>query len=114
MTATEHSPVSGPSGPSVLPSLDLARVVAELEDEVARKRATGELPPAVERDLDLLFARFAPAGATGTDFDALVARADSSWFVDLDVPTASNLPGVGLVKRVVGRQQLPDGRFQLR
>ncbi len=101
MTATEPSPpptaASGPTGPP----LDLARVVAELEDDVARKRASGELPPAVERDLDLLFARFAPAGATGTDFDALVARADSSWFVDLDVPTASNLPGVGLVKRVL-------------
>jgi hypothetical protein len=96
MTTTDEAP-SGSPGPPV----DLARVVAELEAEVARKRASGELPPAVERDLDLLFARYAPAGATGTDFDALIARADNSWFVDLGVPTASNLPGVALVKRVL-------------
>src|SRR3954471_3792077 len=55
----------------------------------------------MERDLDLIFARFAPAMVSGDDLDALLEQADRGSFVDVDVPTASRLPGVSLVKKTL-------------
>ena len=44
-------------------TVDPDRLMAEIEDEVRRKRASGELPADLERELDLVFARFAPVNA---------------------------------------------------
>ncbi len=79
--------------------LDLDQVVREIEEEVRARRASGAFPPGLERDLDLIFARFAPAAASGDDLDAVLAAADRASFIDVDVPTASNLPGFAPVKR---------------
>ena len=88
--------MSEPSNPA-----DLHRLLAEIDEEVRAKRASGELPAELERELDAVFARFAPAGALGGDFDALVERAEQQAFIDLIAPNESARPGVPYVKRVV-------------
>jgi hypothetical protein len=81
--------------------LDLDRVRREIEEEVRARRAAGDFPPGLERDLDLVFARFAPATTSGDDLEGVLEAADRTAFVDVDVPTASNMVGVGYVKRVL-------------
>ena len=39
-------------------TIDTRKLVAEIEEEVRRKRATGELPADLERELDNAFARY--------------------------------------------------------
>lgn len=80
-------------------TFSLDQVVREIEDEVAARRASGDFPPGLERELDLVFARFAPPAASGDDLDAVLAAADRASFVDVDVPTGSNIPGLAPFKR---------------
>ena len=82
------------------PAIDFARVTAEINEEVRRRRASGDFPPGLERELDSLFARYAPA-ATGGDFEEVLEHAERGSFVHADVPTGSAQPGVGAVKRVL-------------
>ena len=81
--------------------VDLRQVMAEIHDDVRKRRADGDIPPGFERELDMVFARFAPAAAVGGDLTAVVERAERASFVDVDVPTESNTPGVSIVKRVL-------------
>ena len=81
--------------------VDLQQVLREIDEEVATRRASGDFPPGMERDLDLIFARFAPAMTSGDDLDALIEQADRGAFVDVDVPTGSKLPAVSVVKKVL-------------
>ncbi len=81
--------------------IDLHRILVEIDEEVRAKRASGELPAELERELDLVFARFAPAGAVEGDFEQLMARAEQQSFIDLLAPNESVRPGVPQVKRVV-------------
>ena len=82
------------------PGIDLARVQAEINEEVRRRRASGDFPPGLERELDAIFARYAPAGA-GDDFDEVIVSAETQSFIHVDVVTASNKPGVAYVKRAL-------------
>jgi len=79
--------------------VDMQQLLREIDEEVEARRASGDFPPGMERDLDLVFARFAPAMTSGDDLDALLEQADRGAFVDVDVPTASRLPAVSFVKR---------------
>lgn len=81
-------------------TVDLAKVLAEIDEEVRTRRAKGDFPPGMERDLDLVFARFAPVAVHGDDLDGLIAAADRTAFIDPDLPTESRLPAVSIVKRV--------------
>jgi hypothetical protein len=85
----------------VTQAIDLQQVLREIDEEVAARRASGDFPPGMERDLDLIFARFAPATTSGDDLDALLEQADRGAFMDVDVPTASRLPAVSIVKKVL-------------
>jgi len=80
--------------------LDLGHVLREIDDEVRARRASGDFPPGMERDLELVFARFAPATLTGDDLEALVEAADRAAFIQSDPPTASRIPAVSILKRV--------------
>jgi hypothetical protein len=82
------------------PTIDFARITAEINEEVRRRRAAGDFPPGLERELDSLFARYAPA-ATGGDFEEVLEQAERGSFVHADVPTGSSQRGVGVVKRVL-------------
>jgi len=79
----------------------LSGVMAEIDQEVRRRRAAGEFPPSFERRLDLLFSRFTPVGAKTGHFQEALMLADRAAYVDIDVPTRSNMVGVGLLKRVL-------------
>lgn len=83
------------------PAIDLQRVLLELDEEVKAKRASGEISAELERELDMTFARFAPAGALEGDFEQLIERAESQAFFDLLAPNESARPVVPHVKRVV-------------
>jgi len=79
--------------------LDLRAVVAEIYDDVQRRRRSGEYPPGLERELDHLFAVHAPPAAVGDDMAVLLDRAERASFIDIDVPTTSNRPAVPYAKR---------------
>jgi hypothetical protein len=85
----------------VTQAIDMQQLLREIDEEVEARRAAGDFPPGMERDLDLIFARFAPATTSGDDLDALLEQADRGTFVDVDVPTASRVPGVSIVKKVL-------------
>jgi hypothetical protein len=80
-------------------AIDLNRVVREIEEEVRRKRATGELPAALEQQLDLDFARYAPPGAAGTDLEHVLARVEQRSHIDVNPPLTSSKPGFAHAKR---------------
>lgn len=80
--------------------VDLPRILREIDEEVRARRAAGDFPPGMERDLDLVFARFAPATVSGDDFGGLIEAADRTSFVDPDPPVESRLPAVSLLKKV--------------
>jgi len=80
---------------------DNERVMAEIRDEVARRRAAGDFPPSLERELDLAFDRYVPAGSVSSDFTEAVKAADRAAYINVAVPTESEKPGVGEVKRVL-------------
>ena len=80
--------------------LDLDRVLREIDEEVRARRASGDFPPGMERDLDVVFAQFAPPTLSGDDLDALVQAAERSSFIQARPPTASRIPAVSLLKKV--------------
>jgi hypothetical protein len=80
--------------------LDLDRVLREIDEEVRARRASGDFPPGMERDLEIVFAQYAPPTLTGDDLDALVQAADRAAFIQPDPPTAARLPPVALLKKV--------------
>lgn len=78
-------------------------MLAEIEEEVQRKRASGELPADFERELDLAFAELAPEGAVEGDFATIMDRLEASATVDTNASIESSRPGVAQLKRVVGK-----------
>ena len=80
--------------------LDLQQVLREIDEEVRARRAAGEFPPGMERELDLLFARFAPPTVSGDDLDGLLEAADRTSYIDHHPPTGSRFVPLSLVKRV--------------
>lgn len=82
-------------------TVDLDRVMGEIQEEVRRRRAAGDFPPSLERELDLVFDRFVPVGPLDGDFGEAIKAADRAAYINVAVPTASQKPGVGEVKRVL-------------
>jgi hypothetical protein len=81
--------------------IDTRKLVAEIEDEVRRKRATGELPADFERELDNVFARYAPVGALDLDFDQVLEKIEENTVIDTAAPLESSRPVVPQAKLVV-------------
>jgi hypothetical protein len=103
--AAERAPGDGAAerAPGDAPPFDPAVVVADLEADVARRRAAGEYPPGLERELDALLARHAPDRVVDAPIDELLARAEVAALLDVDVPTASGVPGGAPAKRALRR-----------
>ncbi|MGI8683740.1 MAG: hypothetical protein ACR2MO_01315 [Acidimicrobiales bacterium] len=91
--------------------IDHRRLLDEIDDEVRRRRESGDLPADFERELDLAFARLAPVHAIGDDFDQVVERAEQSAFIDVLAPTRSAQPLVGHVKRVIRKAIIWEVRY---
>lgn len=103
--------LTGATGVGNAAPIDHARLRAEIDAEVRRRRESGDLPADFERELDLAFARFAPVHAIGDDFDQVLERAEQSTFVDVLAPTASTQPLVGHVKRVIRKAIVWEVRY---
>lgn len=81
--------------------LDHQRLLAEIDEEVRRRRESGEIPSDLERELDLVFARFAPVAALEADFEQVLTRAEQMTFIDVIAPVESSRPIVPIFKKVV-------------
>lgn len=80
----------------------LAEVMAEIDAEVTRRRASGDLPAGLERDLDELFLEFSPIGTRGkARLRETLAMLDSAAYVDVVVPVESNKAVGVYVKRLI-------------
>jgi hypothetical protein len=82
--------------------VDAAALVAEIEEEAARRRQSGELAE-FERELDRTFARFAPVDALEADFDTILAKVEEASVIDTRPPTLSARPGVARMKQGVAK-----------
>ena len=80
-------------------SFDVSRVMAEVDDDVRRRRASGELPSARERELDDLFVAHSPASGQGANLRQALERVDRAMYVDPVVPVDSNHRAGGAIKK---------------
>ncbi len=95
-------PVAEPAAePSVEedPTAYVARVMAEIEQEVRLRRSSGELPPKLERELDELFLAHSPVAGRGGDLTEALRMVDAATFVDPVVPVASERAAGAAVKK---------------
>lgn len=81
--------------------LDHDKLLAEINEEVQRRRDSGDIPADLERELDLVFARFAPVDALEADFEQVLTRAEQSTFIDTIAPVESSRPVVPFLKRII-------------
>jgi SAM-dependent methyltransferase len=80
----------------------LTEVMAEIDAEVRRRRASGDLPAGLERDLDELFLEFSPVGLHGkARLRETLALVDGSAYVDIAVPVESQKAVGGYIKRFI-------------
>jgi hypothetical protein len=86
--------------------LDHRKLLAEIEDEVRRRRDEDDALPDLERELDVVFARYAPVHAVDGDFERVLTRAAELTFVDPLAPTESRLPAITFTKRVIRKLSL--------
>lgn len=78
--------------------VDLDTVIREIEADARARRRSGVYPPAFERELDELFARFAPPAASG-DLDALIDSAEEHGLIEPFIPVESQKPAGRVVKQ---------------
>ncbi len=80
----------------------LDEVMAEIDAEVRRRRASGDLPAGLEQELDELFLEFSPVGLQGrARLRETLSLVDGSAYVDIAVPTSSNKAVGSYVKRAI-------------
>jgi len=84
----------------------VAEVMAEIDEEVRRRRASGDLPLRVERELDELFLRYSPMASRFGGLDEALRAVESSSYIDPVVPVASSRSGGSLVKRAIRQASL--------
>ena len=71
----------------------LSEVMAEIDAEVRERRASGDLPARVERELDALFLPVLPGGRAGRlDLADALRMVDASAYIDPVVPVGSASP----------------------
>ncbi|HEY1832300.1 MAG TPA: hypothetical protein VGG38_18840 [Acidimicrobiales bacterium] len=94
------TPSSGSAGPSVAdPGAYVAQVMAEIAEEVRVRRASGDLPPKLERELDELFLAHSPVAGRGGDLADALRMIDAATFIDPVVPIDSNRAAGAFVKK---------------
>jgi len=77
----------------------LLGVMAEIDEEVRRRRASGDLPARVERELDELFLEHSPVAGQGGGLGEALRMVDAAAFIDPVVPVDSAKSGGAVVKR---------------
>jgi hypothetical protein len=80
----------------------LDQVMADIDAEVRRRRASGDLPAGLEQELDELFLEFSPVGLQGqARLRETLALVDGSAYVDIAVPVESQKAVGSYVKRFI-------------
>ena len=83
-------------------ALYLTEVMAEIDAEVRRRRASGDLPAGLEQELDELFLEFSPVGLHGkARLRETLALVDGSAYVDVAVPVESRKAVGSHIKRLI-------------
>lgn len=77
----------------------LAQVMAEIDAEVRRRRASGDLPARLERELDELFLAHSPVAGRGGALSDALRMVDAAAYIDPVVPIASDRSGGAFVKK---------------
>jgi hypothetical protein len=76
--------------------------MADIDAEVRRRRASGDLPAGLEQELDELFLEFSPVGLHGrARLRETLALVDGSAYVDIAVPVESQKAVGSYVKRFI-------------
>ena len=89
----------------------LDEVMAEIDAEVRRRRASGDLPAGLERELDELFLEFSPVGLQGrARLRETLSLVDGSAYVDIAVPTESQQGG-GQLRQAVSSARASAGTW---
>jgi SAM-dependent methyltransferase len=100
-TSSTTDPAIDPADPSERAAY-LAGVVADIDAEVRRRRASGDLPAGLEQELDELFLEFSPVGLHGkARLRETLSLVDRSAYVDIAVPVASQKMVGTYVKRLI-------------
>jgi hypothetical protein len=79
------------------------QVRREIDQEVRRLRASGVFPPSFERRLEDTFAQVVPVGVVERETAEVLRHLEGVSHVDVEVPTASNLPGGSSAKQLLRR-----------
>ena len=74
-------------------------VMAEIAEEVRLRRASGDLPPKLERELDELFLAHSPVAGRGGDLGEALRMVDAATFIDPVVPVDSERAAGAVVKK---------------
>ncbi len=81
------------------PQAYVAQVMAEIAEEVRLRRASGDLPPKLERELDELFLAHSPVAGRGGDLADALRMVDAATFIDPVVPVESERAAGSFVKK---------------
>jgi SAM-dependent methyltransferase len=83
------------------PQAYVEQVMAEIAEEVRLRRASGDLPPRLERELDELFLAHSPVAGRGGDLGDALRMVDAVTFIDPVVPVESERAAGAFVKKGV-------------
>ncbi len=89
------------TGPEDADRAYLRRVRAEIDEEVRRRRTSGDMPAQLESELDALFLQHAPLGSTRQELREVLRLVDAAAFIDPVVPVESSRPGGAVVKKSI-------------
>ena len=81
------------------PQAYVEQVMAEIDEEVRLRRASGDLPPKLERELDELFLAHSPIAGRGGDLGEALRMVDAATFIDPVVPVESERAAGAAVKK---------------
>ena len=81
------------------PQAYVEQVMAEIAEEVRVRRASGDLPPKLERELDELFLAHSPVAGRGGDLGDALRMVDAATFIDPVVPVESERAAGAFVKK---------------
>ncbi len=99
MTGNPGRPGEAPSDHDDEARRYLDAVRHQIDEEVRRRRTSGDLPPQLERELDQMFLAHSPLGGRGAALRDMLRLVDASVFIDPVVPVESRRPGGTTVKR---------------
>jgi hypothetical protein len=99
MSGADSQPPRPEAVPPDDPQAYVQEVMAEIAEEVRLRRASSDLPPRLERELDELFLAHSPVAGRGGDLGEALRLVDSATFIDPVVPVDSQRAAGALVKR---------------